>query len=83
MVYQCNFNGAYPTDTTKKAWRTIGSKYSDNLSVIGCNISNDYGNMMKLNYCSYVSLIKNDIITDYSLGVVPHPSVMTLKTPIP
>lgn len=79
MVYQCNFNGAYPTDTTKKAWRTIGSKYSDNLSVIGCNISNDYGNMMKLNYCSYVSLIKNDIITDYSLGVVPHPSVMTLK----
>lgn len=79
MVYQCNFNGAYPTDTTKKAWRTIGSKYSDNLSVIGCSISNDYGNIMKLNYCAYVSLIKNEINIDYSLGVVPHPSIMTLK----
>lgn len=79
MIYQCNFNGAYMSDTTKKAWRTIGSKYSDNLSVIGCNISNDYGNIMKLNYCAYVSLVNNEINIDYSLGVVPHPSIMTLK----
>lgn len=79
LVYKCNFNGVYPSDLTKKAWRTIGSKYSENLTLLGCDISNDYGNCMKLTNCQYVSLIKNTISVDYSLGVVAHPSIMTLK----
>ena len=79
MAYKCCFNGVYPSDLTKKAWRTIGSKYSENLTLLGCDISNDYGNCMKLTNCQYVSLIKNTISVDYSLGVVAHPSIMTLK----
>lgn len=79
MVYQCIFNGAYPTDATKKAYRTIGSKYSENLTVLGCNLNNDYGNCIKLSNCLYVSLLKNTVSVDYSLNVVAHPSILTLK----
>lgn len=79
MIYQCSFNGLYPNDSTKKAYRTIGSQYSENLTVLGCDISNDYGNCMKFTNSSYVSLLKNTINVDYSLNVVAHPSIMTLK----
>lgn len=79
MIYQCSFNGLYPSDSTKKAYRTIGSQYSENLTVLGCDISNDYGNCMKLTNSLYVSILKNKINVDYSLGVVAHPSIMTLK----
>lgn len=79
MIYQCSFNGLYPSDSTKKAYRTIGSQYSENLMILGCDISNDYGNCMKLTNSSYVSLLKNTIEVDYSLNVVAHPSIMTLK----
>ena len=79
MVYQCIFNGTYPIDATKKAYRTIGSKYSENFTVLGCNLNNDYGNCMKLSNCLYVSLLKNTVSVDYSLNVVAHPSIMTLK----
>lgn len=79
LVYQCTFNGGYTADTTKKAYRTVGSKYSENLTLLACNISNDYGNCMKLTNCQYVSLLKNTISVDYSLNVVAHPSIMTLK----
>ena len=79
LVYQCTFNGGYTADATKKAYRTVGSKYSENLTLLACNISNDYGNCMKLTNCQYVSLLKNTISVDYSLNVVAHPSIMTLK----
>ncbi len=79
MIYCCSFDGAYSADQTKKAYRTIGSQYSENLMVLGCDISNDYGNCMKLTNSSYVSLLKNTINVDYSLNVVAHPSIMTLK----
>lgn len=79
LIQGCTFNGAWPADTSRKSWRTIGSKYSENLTVAGCDISNEYGNCMKLSDSLYVSLIKNTVHMDYSLNVVAHPSVVTMK----
>lgn len=79
MVYQCKFDGAYPEDTTKMSRRTIGSKYSENLTILGCDMRNDYGNCMVLSDCLYMSLLKNVITVAHSEGIVAHPSIMTLK----
>ena len=79
MIYQCSFDGAYPGNKTKTSRRTISSKYSENVTLLGCNMKGDSGNCILLTDSMYVSLIKNNIVVSTTTGDVGHPSIVTLK----
>lgn len=60
-----------------KAWYSVVAKCSENIYIVNSRFEGNNGVTIKLTDCRLVSLIKNFIQADNSVGVIGHPALCT------
>lgn len=78
-VDNCVFDGG-STVADKMAASTLSCMNVDNVTVNGCQSIKNYGYTFTITDCGMVSMVKNTISVENSLGVVSHPAAVEVSS---
>lgn len=77
-VGNCEFDGS-SINPDKMSASTLSCMNVDNVTLAGCSFRKNYGYTFTITDCGMVSMVRNTISVDHSLGVVSHPSVLEMQ----